>query len=265
MAESSQESASPLGKLAGSVGLLAIALLFTGWIYRWHYFTYFQVEPTSMGLSVESTSFAAFSLLFGSPWAIARFLGGLGLALVGVVVTFRAMRVCRRQMGSGLERLEQRLGLGGNQRQQLRLLGSLVDELVIVLWLLLVLYWLAAGQGLADARRDAMDDTSTLPVIAIAMAGKEVVIGRDPDQLLVNPGGVRLFGSRERYDALLGTELNPVGGGRRWRLLSDAGGQLLVFPSMPALAVGGKAPPVLIFPDGGKGDRLIILSPAQGN
>ena len=49
------------------------------------------------------------------------------------------------------------------------------------------------------------------------------------------------------------------------RLLSDAGVQLLVFPSMPALAVGGKAPPVLIFPDGGKGDRLIILSPAQGN
>jgi hypothetical protein len=34
---------------------------------------------------------------------------------------------------------------------------------------------------------------------------------------------------------------------------------------MQALAVGGKAPPVLIFPDGGKGDRLIILSPAQGD
>jgi len=86
-----------------------------------------------------------------------------------------------------------------------------------VLWLLLVLYGLAAGQGLADARRDAVDDTSTLPVIAIAMAGKDAVIGRDPDQLLINPNGVRLFGSRERYDALLGAELNPVGGGRRWR------------------------------------------------
>jgi hypothetical protein len=264
MAEFSNESASPLGKLAGSVGLLAIALLFTGWIYRWHYFTYFQVEPTSLGLSVESTSFSAFSLLFGSPWAIARFLGGLGLALVGVVVTFRAMRVCRRQMGPGLGRLEQKLGLGGNQRQQLGLLASLVDELVIVLWLLLVLYGLAASQGLADARRDAVDDTSTLPVIAIAMAGKEAVIGRDPDQLLVNPSGVRLFGSRERYVALLGAELNPAEGGRRWRLLSDAGAQLLVFPSMPESEAEGKAPPVLIFPDRGKGDRLIILSPAQG-
>ena len=264
MAEFSKEPSSPLGKLAGSVGLLAIALFFTGWIYRWHYFTYFQVEPTSLGLSVESASIAAFSLLFGSPWAIARFLGGLGLAFVGILFTFKAIRICRRLLAPGLGRLEQNLGLAGNQLQQLRLLGSLVDELVIVLWLLLVLYGLAAGQGLADARRDAVDDTSTLPVIAIAMAGKDAVIGRDPDQLLINPNGVRLFGSRERYDALLGAELNPVGGGRRWRLLSDAGGQLLVFPSLPAAEVGGKSPPVLIFPDGGKGDRLIILSPAQG-
>jgi hypothetical protein len=144
MAGPSKESASPLGKLAGSVGLLAIALLFTGWIYRWHYYTYFQIEPTSLGLSVESTSFAAFSLLFGSPWAIARFLGGLSLALVGVLISFRALRACLRRLGPGLGRMDRLLGLGGNQRQQLRLLGSLVDELVIVLWLLLVLYVLGA-------------------------------------------------------------------------------------------------------------------------
>ena len=143
-------------------------------------------------------------------------------------------------------------------------LGSLVEELVIVFWLLLLLYGLAGSQGLADARRDAVDETSTLPLITIAMPGKEAVIGRDPDQLLINPTGVRLFGSRDRYDTLLGAELNPASGGHRWRLLSDAGGQLLVFPSLPAAEVGGKAPPVLIFPDGGKGDRLIILSPVHG-
>jgi hypothetical protein len=264
MAEVSKELASPLGKLAANVSLLAIALLFTGWIYRWHYYTYFQLEPNSLGLAVETTSFAAFSLLFGSPWAIVRFLVGLALALAGVVFTFRALRVLRKQLGPGLGRLQKQLGLGGNQLQQLRLLASLVDELVIVLWLLLLLYGLAATRGLADARRDAVDDTSTLPLITMAMVGKETVIGRDPDQLLVNPSGVRLFGSRERYDALLGAELNPEDGGRRWRLLSDAGGQLLVIPSLPAAEVGGKSPPVLIFPDGGKGDRLVILSPAQG-
>jgi hypothetical protein len=264
MVEHSKEFASPLGKLAGSVGLVAIALLFTGWIYRWHYYTYFQVEPTSLGMSVESTSFTALSILFRSPWAIARFLVGLAIAFLGVVATFRSIRVCRRLLRPGLGWWEQRLGLGGNQRQQLRLLALLVDELVIVLWLLLVLYGLAASQGLADARRDSIDETSTLPLITIVMPGRAAVVGRDPDQLLINPSGVRLFGSRERYDALLGAELNPAIGGRRWRLLSDVGGQLLVIPSLPGSEVVGKAPPVLIFPDGGKGDRLIILGPAHG-
>lgn len=264
MPESRSESIRPLSKIAGSVGLLAIALLFTGWIYRWHYFTYFQVDPSSLGLAVESMSMAAFSLLFRSTWSIVRFILGLVLAFAGIVVSFRAIRFCGGLLAPGIGQMVQRMGLGGEQRQQLRHLASLTDELVIVLWLLFLLYGLASSQGLADARRDAMDETSTLPVITIAMPGKQSVIGRDPDQLLVNPSGVRLFGSRERYDALLGEELNADRGNRRWRLLSDAGGRLLVIPSLPAAQMGGKAPPVLIFPDGGKGDSMVILSPAQG-
>jgi len=264
MVATSHESAGPLVKLAGSLGLLAIALFFTGWLYRWHDYTFFQVEPTSLALSVESTYFTALSLLFGNPLAIVRFLVGLALALVGIVLSFRALRICQRRLGPRLARVEGRLGLGASQRQQLWLLGSLVDEVVIVPWLLLVLYGLAASQGVADARRDALDETSTLPLITIAMPGKDVVVGRDPDQLLLNPSDVRLLGSRERYDALLGSELNPETGERRWRLLSDAGDQLLMIPSLPAAVAGGKAPPVLIFPDGDRGDRLVILSPAQG-
>jgi hypothetical protein len=245
------------------VGLLAVALFFTGWMYRWHYYTFFQVEPTSLGLSVESTFIAAYAVLFGGPRAVLRLLLGLALAGVGIVLTFRALRACRRGLRGPLKWCEDLLALRDEQQKQLRALASLLDELVIVLWLLLVLYVLAASQGLADARRDAVDDTSTLPLITMAMPAKEAVIGRDPDQLLANPSGVRLFGSRERYDALLGAELNPEVGGRRWRLLSDAGGRLLVIPSLPAAAAGGKAPPLLLFPDGGKGDRLVILSPAQ--
>ena len=263
MTESQNESASPLGKLAGSIGLVAIAFVFTGWIFRWYYFTYFQVDPTSLGFPVETISIAAFSLLFRSPWSILRFIIGLGLAFAGIVVTFRAIRFSSRWLLPLLGYMLQRMGLGREQRQQLRLLSSLANELVIVLWLLLVLYGLAASQGLSDARRDSIDETSTLPLITIAMPGAQSVIGRDPDQMLVNPSGVRLFGNRERYDALLGDELNSDSGRRRWRLLSDTGGRLLVIPSLPSAQIGGKAPPVLIFPDGGKGDRLVILSPAQ--
>jgi hypothetical protein len=69
MANSVETSRSPLALLAESVGLLAVALFFTGWMYRWHYYTFFQVEPTSLGLSVESTFIAAYAVLFGGPWA----------------------------------------------------------------------------------------------------------------------------------------------------------------------------------------------------
>lgn len=264
MDKSPNDPVAPLGKLAGSIGLVAIALLFTGWIYRWHYFTSFQVDPTSLGFPIESISITAFSLLFRSPWSILRFINGLALAFAGIVVTFRAIRFCSGWLLPLFMKIQQRMDLRGEQRQQLSLLTSLANELVIVLWLLLVLYGLAASQGLYDARRDAVDETSTLPLITIAMPGAQSVIGRDPDQMLVNPSGVRLFGSRERYDALIGDELNSDSGRRRWRLLSDAGDRLLVIPSLPSAQIGGKVPPVLIFPDGGKGDRLIILSPAQG-
>jgi xanthine/CO dehydrogenase XdhC/CoxF family maturation factor len=133
MPESQIESTSPLGKIAGIVGLLAIALLFTGWIYRWHYFSYFQVDATSLGLPVESMSMAAFSLLFRSPGAMARFLIGLVLACSGMVASFRAIHFGLRRLNPVLKQLQQRIGLVDNQRQQLRLLASLLDELVIVL------------------------------------------------------------------------------------------------------------------------------------
>jgi hypothetical protein len=265
MSESQNRSETPFGKLAGSVSLLAVALLFTGWIYRWSYFTYFQVEPDSLGYPLESISITAFSLLFRSPWSILKFGIGLVLAFLGIVVTFRVIGICNVRLAPHFRTIVQRIGLSGEQRLLLLLMFSLANELVTILWLLLILYGLAASQGLEDAHRDALDETSTLPVITIAMPGKQAVIGRDPNQILVNPSNVRLFGGRERYDALIGDELNSDSGKRRWRLLSDSGGKLLVIPTLPSNQIGGKSPAVLIFPDGGKGDRLVILSPAQSS
>lgn len=259
-----EESSSPLAKLAGSVGVLTVVLFFTGWMYRWHYYTYFQVEPTSLGLSVESTFIAAYAVLLGSPQAVFRLLLGLALVVVAIALTFRAIRASRWLLLPALRWVGGWFGLSRRQLKQLLSLASLADEVVIVLWLLLLLHGLAGMQGLHDARRDAVDQTSTLPLITIAMNGREAVIGRDLDQILANPQGVRLFGGRERYEALLGRELNGPEGALTWRLLSDAGGQLLVIPSLRAQDAAGKAPPVLLFPEGGKGDTLIFLSPAQG-
>jgi hypothetical protein len=142
--------AHPLGTLAGSVGLRAIALVFSGWTYRWHYYTFFQVDPTHLGFSVESTSIAAFALLFRSPLALASTLGALAVALAGILLTFQAIRASRGWLAPRLRRRRRRSGLDPalsltrSQRHQLRQLGSLLQELMIGLWLLLVLHQLAS-------------------------------------------------------------------------------------------------------------------------
>jgi hypothetical protein len=117
-ASSSQQPFSPLGKLVSSViGLLAIALYFTGWIYRWFYFGFFQVELTTLNLSLESFYIASFSLLFRSPWAILKTIAAIGAAILGMVMTFKAVAVLRRILHQPLQKLIQKLGLSANGRQ----------------------------------------------------------------------------------------------------------------------------------------------------
>ena len=256
-----QEPFSPLGKLVSVIGLLAIALYFTGWIYRWFYFGFFQVELTTLNLPLESFYIASFSLLFRSPWAILKTIAAIGAAILGMVMTFKAIALLGKVLRQPLRKFIQKLGLSANQNYQLQFLASLLDEVIIVLWLFLMLYFLARGQGYADAQRDAFNETSTLPAITLAMKGEEAVIGRKLDKLLENPSSVRIFGDRTRYDQLLGNELNQSP--TIWRLLSDANGYLYVFPSLNEKEAGNRVPPVLIFPEGGKGDRLTILSPSK--
>jgi hypothetical protein len=256
-----QEPFSPLGKLVSVISLLAIALYFTGWIYRWFYFGFFQVELTTLNLPLESFYIGSFSLLFRSPWAILKTIAAIGAAILGMVMTFKAIALLGKVLRQPLRKFIQKLGLSANQNYQLQFLASLLDEVIIVLWLFLMLYFLARGQGYADAQRDAFNETSTLPAITLAMKGEEAVIGRKLDKLLENPNSVRIFGDRTRYDQLLGNELNQSP--TIWRLLSDANGYLYVFPSLNEKEAGNRVPPVLIFPEGGKGDRLTILSPSK--
>ena len=43
-----------LGNFASVVGLLGVALFFTGWIYRWSYFSCFQLNVITLDLPVQS-------------------------------------------------------------------------------------------------------------------------------------------------------------------------------------------------------------------
>ncbi len=72
----------PLGKLLGVLALLAAGLYFTGWTYRWTYFSFFQLEVTTLNLPGESFYLAAFQTFFGEPLAFLRTILVLGVTVL---------------------------------------------------------------------------------------------------------------------------------------------------------------------------------------
>jgi hypothetical protein len=71
---------------------------------------------------------------------------------------------------------------------------SLRKDLTVVIWLLLILFWLARIQGTTDARRDAVNETSTLPVITLVLPEKQIALGQNLDR--DNPFNPSLKGYR---------------------------------------------------------------------
>ncbi|MFM6277353.1 MAG: hypothetical protein ACKN9K_03385, partial [Dolichospermum sp.] len=63
---------------------------------------------------------------------------------------------------------------------------SLRQEIVVIVWILASLFWLGRFQGLADAYRDAVNNTSTRPIVTLVTAKDKLPLGRNLDDLLTN-------------------------------------------------------------------------------
>ncbi|MCL1464021.1 hypothetical protein [Argonema galeatum] len=75
-----------LGKVASVVGLLGAALFFTGWIYRWSYFYFFQLEITTLDLPPQSFLLVPLQVFFGS-FASVDSLWQLGKTVLVAIAT----------------------------------------------------------------------------------------------------------------------------------------------------------------------------------
>ena len=69
MANPSPQKTEILGTFASILGLLGIFLYFTGWIYRWAYFGWFQIEINRLDLPARSFLFVPIQVFFGNPSA----------------------------------------------------------------------------------------------------------------------------------------------------------------------------------------------------
>jgi len=277
-----------LGHFASVVGLLSVALFFTGWIYRWSYFYCFQLNVITLDLPVESFFLVPLQVFLGDGWTILRSAIALLLTALGIYVSLWLVNSINKTVAAKingtitrwlsypygrrfrwlyriLNSLQQ---FNVNRYKSIKLLRSLVDEIIIVGWVLLMLFWSAYHQGIADARRDA-GENSSLPAVALIAKQDNIALGRkfdDPTDRVPPKGfkaigDVGLFADLSQIDY---TDINNPKEPRVWRLLLERGNWIYLFPALTKEQQKNPKvrPPVIAVQQSQSGDQLLIVSPA---
>ncbi len=275
-----------LGNFASVVGLLGVALFFTGWIYRWSYFSCFQLNVITLDLPVESFFLVPLQVFLGDSWTIVKSAIALLLTALAIYLSLWLVNSINKTVAAKINRRarrwrfyarRRRLGLlhrflkswqrfNINRLNSIKLLRSLVDEIIIVGWVLLVLFWSAYHQGIADARRDA-GENSSLPAVALIAKQDNIALGRkiDDPTLRLDPKGFKAIGDTGLFADLSKrdyTDINPKEP-RVWRLLLERGNWIYLFPALTKeQQKDPKArPPVIAIQQSQSGDQLLIVSP----
>ena len=276
-----------LGNFASVVGLLGAALFFTGWIYRWSYFYCFQLNVITLDLPVQSFLLVPLQVFLGDGQrivksAIALLLTALAIYLSLWLVNSINKTVAAKINGTITRWLSYPYGrrfrwlhrilnswqqFNVNRYNSIKLLRSLLDEIIIVSWVLLVLFWSAYHQGIADARRDA-GENSSLPAVALIGKQDSMALGRklDDPTLRLDPKGFKAIGDAGLFTDLIKrdyTDINNPQEPRVWRLLLERGNWIYLFPALTKeQQTDPKArPPVIAIQPNQSGAQLLIVSP----
>jgi len=276
-----------LGNFASVVGLLGVALFFTGWIYRWSYFSCFQLNVITLDLPVESFFLVPLQVFLGDGPTILRSAIALLLTALAIYFTLWLVNSINKTVAAKINStitrwlsypygrrfrwlyriLNSWQQFNVNRYKSIKLLRSLVDEIIIVGWVLLVLFWSAYHQGIADARRDA-GENSSLPAVALIGKQDNIALGRklDDPTLRVDPKGFKAIGDAGLFADLSKrdyTDINNPKEPRVWRLLLERGNWIYLFPALTKeQQKDPKArPPVMAIQQSQSGDQLLIVSP----
>ena len=286
MTQSPQPTQEPniLGKFASVVSLLGIALFFAGWIYRWSYFYFFQLDINTLDLPPQSFLIVPLQIFLGNGWIICKTALAFLFCAIAIHITLWLIQTISDAIVNTLNRWLSNRIIPATQRRQswiarrlksladfsslqlgtVKFLRSLINEIIIVSWVLAVIFWLARWQGTADARRDASQN-STLPVFTLVTPEDKLALGRKLDDVFTNPTlkGYRIIGDRGLFDDLRGREDNDTTDPKKpriWRLLLERGSWIYVFPTLPSNAKPNERPSVLAIHESDSG-HLMIRSP----
>lgn len=270
-----------LGEFVSIVGLLGFALFFTGWIYRWAYFSFFQLDITSLELPVQSFFIVPIQVFFGSPGALARSASFLAATIVLIFLVLRLAQLVATWCKSKLEFLTVNSSqlraipwltqtfelITGHQinpqkRIQIKLF---LTELLIAFCIFIMLFWTARIQGSNDAWRDAQQKTSRLPVVSLVTPLEGLPLGRKLEDVFedLSLESFSFIGDKGLFDTLRGKEdtdiVSDPNQPRVWRLLSAHGEWIYLFITLPVDADRVDRPSVVAIQRGG--GQLMILSP----
>lgn len=266
-------NANILATFAGLIGVLSIFIYFTGWIYRWAYFGFFQLELNTLSLPQESFLIVPIQVLLGNLQIFLRFIIVLILTILLIKNTLWLISTQPITQSHTIPRkiniITQKLH-GFPLSKLLRFLAQLIPqplrhEIIIVAWILIALFWLGRYQGDADAFRDAVNDTSTRPIVTLVSPSDKLALGRNLDDLLTDPKlkGSRIIGDVEQFKKIFGRETNDTSNPKEpiiWRLLIENNNWIYLFPAMSPDAKPNQRPPALAVNTGDGGVQLLILS-----
>ncbi len=250
-------------KFAGLLTFFVGALFFTGWIYRWAYFSFFSLELTTLDLPPQSFLFVPLQVFFKSFRDLESLLQSLislllllGTLYIAIPLTVEFVRLASDRLANILNRFIKAIWRKSTPRfQAINFNRSLWDEAIALVWLIVLLFLLARHQGLQDARLDAGPD-SNLPAVTLIVPENQLGLGFKPGDDYVYGAGFQVLGDRQRYENLQQFITNSRH--ETWRLLLDQGG---FFYLTRTLTQADKRPLVLIVPADVSGQQLLILSP----
>lgn len=301
MSNNSQPTNEPsiLGQFASVVGLLGASLYFTGWIYRWQYYKFFTLEVITLDLPVESFLLVPIQVLFGNIWATGKTLIAMLLTALCIHVTLWFLQTNGNWIVKRINSWQQKLTtipyhsklIINRQKQNreyykqkqyvkskiwqsfikfsslkirsIQFLRSLFNESIIVIWVLIALFLLARSQGFSDARRDAINQTSTLPMITLVIPKDTLAISLSPSDPSTQPSlqEFRFLGDQTILRKLQPQVYNDYERSRVWRLLIQRNGWIYVFQTLSKKAPLNRRPLVLAIKEGDAGNQFMIRSP----
>ena len=274
---------------ASLLGLITGSLYFIGWIYRWQYYGFFQLDIITLNFSFNSFLFLPIQIFFGSIQAVIKTIFVVILIAISVDISIWLIEILECNLDNqNKDRLELKDPLAKsyiNKKPQsliaqiwgnltrfnfikfdyLELLLSWIKEIIAIVTILAGLYLVAKTQGVADARRDAFNSSSTLPAITLIIREEKTVLGRKLDDIFTNPSleGYRIFGDKGLFDDVRATELNDFYNKRQprvWRLLLEQENWIYLIRSLPSNVAANRRPPVLAIQKA-SGEQMMILSP----